>query len=169
MDIQTLASTVEGKIKQQFGDALLKTEMHYDFPVYYINSQQIIEVLRFLKEDPELNFYFLTTLTGLHYPDQKGEELGVMYQLHNLTQNWRIRLKAFVPIENPVIGTATVLWNAANWLERETFDFFGIQFSGHPNLKRILNMDEMNYHPLRKEYPLEDLSREDKNDTMFGR
>ena len=63
----------------------------------------------------------------------------------------------------------TSVFSAANWMERQEFDFFGIIFTGHPNLKRILNMDEMTYHPMRKEYPLEDGTREDKNDKMFGR
>ena len=70
---------------------------------------------------------------------------------------------------SPEIPTVTDLWLGANWMERETFDFYGVKFIGHPNLKRILNMDEMDYHPLRKEYPLEDQTRDDKDDRMFGR
>lgn len=69
----------------------------------------------------------------------------------------------------PHAPTATGLWSSANWMERETYDFFGIIFEGHPNLKRILNVDEMTIFPLRKEYPLEDNTRKDKNDELFGR
>lgn len=72
-------------------------------------------------------------------------------------------------IKDIEVPTATDLWKGANWMERETFDFYGFRFKGHPNLKRILNMDEMNYHPLRKQYPLEDGSRDDKADNYFGR
>ena len=83
--------------------------------------------------------------------------------------NVRIRFKVFTDIAKPDVFTATRLYEAANWMERETFDFFGVNFVGHPNLKRILNVDEMDYFPLRKEYPLEDQTRTDKDDEMFGR
>jgi NADH-quinone oxidoreductase subunit C len=92
-----------------------------------------------------------------------------MYMLHNLPKNLRIRLKIFFPINDPYVPTITTVFSAANWMERQEFDFFGIIFKGHPNLKRILNMDEMTYHPMRKEYPLEDGTREDKDDRYFGR
>ena len=92
-----------------------------------------------------------------------------MYQLHNLPKNWRIRIKTFFPVTNPEVPSLTPLFPSANWQERQEYDFFGIIFKGHPNLKRILNMDEMNYFPMRKEYALEDAGRDDKNDTMFGR
>jgi NADH-quinone oxidoreductase subunit C len=86
-----------------------------------------------------------------------------------MPKNNRIRVKTFFPISNPEIPSVTDIWLGANWMERETYDFFGVKFKGHPNLKRILNMDEMDIYPLRKEYPLEDQTREDKNDSMFGR
>jgi NADH-quinone oxidoreductase subunit C len=86
-----------------------------------------------------------------------------------MPKNFRIRIKTFFDINHPEIATATDLWPAANWMERETYDFFGVKFKGHPNLKRILNMDEMDIFPLRKEFPLEDQTRIDKNDSMFGR
>jgi NADH-quinone oxidoreductase subunit C len=165
----TLLNTVGDKLKAKFGDAILSAEQQYDFPVYVIRKDAIYEVLQFLKEDPEMGFTFLTTMCGLHYPDHKGNELGVMYQLHNLPKNLRIRLKTFFPVSDPQIPTVTTLFPTANWMERQEYDFFGIIFKGHPNLKRILNMDEMNYHPMRKEYPLEDGTREDKDDKMFGR
>ena len=86
-----------------------------------------------------------------------------------MPKNYRIRVKTFMDINKPEIPTATDLWLGANWMERETYDFFGVKFLGHPNLKRILNVDEMDIFPLRKEYPLEDQTRDDKDDTMFGR
>jgi NADH-quinone oxidoreductase subunit C len=86
-----------------------------------------------------------------------------------LVNNVRVRVKVFIPVANPTIPTATTLWNGANWMERETFDFFGILFEGHPNLVRILNVDDMEAFPMRKEFPLEDPNRVDKEDRFFGR
>jgi NADH-quinone oxidoreductase subunit C len=97
------------------------------------------------------------------------KQLGVIYHLHNLYKNQRVRIKTFFDINKPDVPTVTDLWPSSNWMERETFDFFGVKFKGHPNLKRILNVDEMDIFPLRKEYPLEDQTREDKSDKMFGR
>ncbi|MEK6614922.1 MAG: NADH-quinone oxidoreductase subunit C [Bacteroidota bacterium] len=165
----TLLNTINEKLKAKFSDAIISAEQNYDFPVFIIRRENLFDVVKFLKEDSEMGFEFLTTLCGLHYPDNKGQELGVMYQLHNMPKNWRIRLKTFFPIADPEVPTLTSLFSSANWQERQEYDFFGIIFKGHPNLKRILNMDEMNYHPMRKEYPLEDGTRTDKNDSMFGR
>ena len=86
-----------------------------------------------------------------------------------MPENRRVRVKTFFDINQPEIPTATDLWPSANWMERETYDFFGVRFTGHPNLKRILNVDEMDIFPMRKEYPLEDQTREDKEDRNFGR
>jgi NADH-quinone oxidoreductase subunit C len=156
-------------LKEHFPEAILSFEMHYDFPVYEVAHQEIANIISFLKNDSSTQFGFLTTLCGVHYPEKPGQELCVMYQLHNLIDNNRIRLKTFLSIDRPQLPSITHIFKAANWQERETYDFFGIEFIGHPNLKRILNMDEMNYFPLRKEYPLEDLQRDDKNDALFGR
>ncbi len=89
--------------------------------------------------------------------------------MHNLKDNLRIRFKVFTDIQHPDVYSATALFAGANWMERETFDFFGVNFVGHPNLIRVLNVDEMDYFPMRKEFPLEDQTRVDKDDDMFGR
>lgn len=134
-----------------------------------IPAPESLDVASFLFHDPELQFQFLTDLTAVHYPDRKGEELCVVYHFHNLIANKRLRLKAYVPVEAPEVPSLTPLFAGANWMERETFDFFGVRFIGHPNLTRILNVDEMDYFPMRKEYPMEDPTRIDKDDEMFGR
>ena len=162
-----LLNKVNEKLKANFADSIVSAEQLYDYPVFTIKSDVINDVLKSLKEDEELNFHFLTDLCGMQTADEK--QLGVIYHLHNMPKNLRIRLKTFVDINKPEVATATNLWPAANWMERETYDFYGVKFKGHPNLKRILNMDEMDIFPLRKEYPLEDQSRTDKNDSMFGR
>ena len=86
-----------------------------------------------------------------------------------LENNVRLIIKLYVPKESPIVPTLTALYASANWMEREAFDFYGITFTGHPRMERILNMEDMDYHPMRKEYPLEDATREDKIDALFGR
>lgn len=167
MEKQELLNKISEKLHEHFHGAVEKTELAYDFPVFYINKDKIHEVLAYLKTEPEFNFHYLTDLTGFQTADEK--HLGVIYHLHNMPKNLRVRVKTFFPMTHPEIPTATDLWPAANWMERETYDFYGVKFKGHPNLKRILNVDEMDIFPLRKEYPLEDQSREDKSDKMFGR
>ncbi|MGQ0830017.1 MAG: NADH-quinone oxidoreductase subunit C [Bacteroidota bacterium] len=169
MDKEKLLTTVKDKLKAQFGEGLISSELLYDYPVFTVKREVIIDLIRFLYNDEELAFQYLTTMAAIHYPDNAGQELGMMYQLHNLQKNLRIRLKIFFPIADPHVPTLTTVFSAANWMEREAFDFYGVIFTGHPNLKRILNMEDMTYHPLRKEYPLEDGTREDKDDRMFGR
>lgn len=162
-----LLEIVNTKLKENFADAIESAEQLYDYPVFTVKNDKVHDILKFLKEDESLNFHFLTDLCGMQTADEK--QLGVIYHLHNMPKNYRIRLKTFFDINKPEIPTATDLWPAANWMERETYDFFGVKFKGHPNLKRILNVDEMDIFPLRKEYPLEDQTRTDKKDSMFGR
>ncbi len=154
-------------IKEKYEDQILLAEMLYDFPTITLKKDRIVEIIKFLYDHPATQFQFLTTLCGIHYPE--NNQIAVMYQLHNLVSNQRVRIKIYLPADNPVVSTLTPLFPAANWMERETYDFFGVIFEGHPNLKRILNVEEMIIFPLRKEYPLEDQIRDDKNDTMFGR
>jgi NADH-quinone oxidoreductase subunit C len=157
------------KLKAQFGEDLLAAEESYGMLSVTIAREQIAEALKFLHGEPSLNFHFMTDLCGVHYPDQKDQELGMVYHLHNMLQNVRIRVKTFFPADNLVVPTATAIWSAAGWMERETYDFYGIIFEGHPDLRRILNMEEMDYFPMLKQYPLEDATRDDKSDKMFGR
>lgn len=152
-----------------FGAGVVDGRVHHGIPTFVLERGVIFEALRLLQQEPRLGFGFLTTLAGLHYPHAVGRELGVMYQLHNLPRNWRVRLKTFCPVADPVVPSITSLWPAANWMERQEYDFFGIRFQGHPDLTRILNVDDLGAFPLRKEFPLEDATRHDKADEMFGR
>jgi len=140
----------------------------YGLLTFETSREDIMQILSYLKNDKNLSFGYLTDITGIHYPEQENA-LGVIYHLHSLVNNVRVRVKVFIPVANPTIPTATTLWNGANWMERETFDFFGILFEGHPNLVRILNVDDMEAFPMRKEFPLEDPNRVDKEDRFFGR
>ena len=161
--------TIKQKLVSKFGEQVLGFEEPYSMLTFEAPKEINLKVLNFLYDDEELKFRFLTDLQAVHYPDQKGRELAVVYHLHNLVDNVRIRFKVFTDINTPDVYTATGLFSGANWMERETFDFYGVNFVGHPNLKRILNVDEMDYFPMRKEFPLEDQTRIDKDDEMFGR
>jgi len=165
LDSELILSRLQGK----FGQDVKPIGEPYGLLMVEVDRERIIEVLAFVKEDAELRFNYLTDITGVHYPKDQGREFCVVYHVHNMLQNKRLRLKVFLRGPEPSIPTATVLWNAANWMERETYDFFGIRFEGHPDLRRILNMDDMEAFPMRKEYPLEDPNRADKKDFYFGR
>jgi NADH-quinone oxidoreductase subunit C len=133
----------------------------------HTTREQVIGLLRLLRD--EQGFGFLTSLCAIHYPDNAGQELGIIYHLHNWADNLRLRVKIYFPKEDPHVPSATVLWPAANWMERQEYDFFGVIFTGHPDLRRILNVDDLDVFPLRKEYRLEDGTRTDKDDRFFGR
>ena len=160
---------IKERLIEKFGEQVSAFSEPYGMLTFEAPKEQNLKVLNFLYDDEELKFRFLTDLQAVHYPDDKGRELAVVYHLHNLVDNVRIRFKVFTDVNTPDVYTATGLFSGANWMERETYDFYGVNFVGHPNLKRILNVDEMDYFPLRKEYPLEDQSRSDKDDEMFGR
>ena len=164
---QALQDKILDTIKLKYEDKILHAAMLSDFLTITVKKDSIVEIIRYLYEHAEMKFQYLTTLCGIHYPEL--EQIAIMYQLHNLYNNTRLRLKIYLPESNPTAPTLTTVFQAANWMERETFDFYGVVFEGHPNLKRILNVDEMIIFPMRKEYPLEDQVRDDKNDSMFGR
>lgn len=156
------------KITARFGDKISVPSEPYGLLTFETDKETISGLLTFLKEDRELAFVYLTDITGIHYPE-KQLSIGVIYHLHSLINNVRVRIKVFLPGDKPAVPTATNLWKGANWMERETFDFFGINFEGHPDLSRILNVDDMDVFPMRREFPLEDPNRVDKKDYFFGR
>jgi NADH-quinone oxidoreductase subunit C len=161
--------TIKQRLAEKFGEQVKGFEEPYGLLTFEATKEINLKVLNFLYDDEQLKFRFLTDLCAVHYPSQPGRELAVVYHLHNLVDNVRIRFKVYTGINKPDVYTASGLFSAANWMERETYDFFGVNFVGHPNLKRVLNVEEMDYFPLRKEYPLEDQTRIDKDDEMFGR
>jgi NADH-quinone oxidoreductase subunit C len=156
-------------LKNSFGEAILSNEEQYGMLSVEVQAEKVAEIALWLRDHENIAMNFLTDICGVHFPENTGKELGAVYHLHSWTNNYRLRLKAFCSISQPNVPTLTTVFASANWMERETFDFYGIQFEGHPDLRRILNMDEMDYHPLRKEYALEDETREDKDDRYFGR
>jgi NADH-quinone oxidoreductase subunit C len=166
-------SLTNDKVKElliaKFGDLITEWEEPYGMLTFRVPAMMNIRVMQYLFDSEALGFRFMTDLTAVHYPDRKDEELAVVYHLHKLADGLRIRIKVYVPVEKPDVPTMTNLFSTANWLEREAYDFFGVNFVGHPNLIRIMNVDEMDYFPMRKEYQMEDPTRRDKDDEMFGR
>jgi len=157
------------RIQEHFSSDVISSEVNFDILTLEISASKSYEIIEFLKNDEILDCSFLTLLGGVHYPEDLNREFAIVYHLHSWRKDFRLRLKVFVPAENPSVRSIVKIYNGANWMERETYDFFGIIFEGHPNLKRILNMDDMDYFPMRKEYALEDATREDKDDRFFGR
>ncbi len=157
---------IQNSLQERFADEIISFDESSDILTVTVKKSCIVDFILFLKEN--MGYQFLTDLCGIHYPDQELQ-LGVIYHLHNFQKNERIRVKTYTSLEEPEIHTLTGIFSAANWMERETFDFFGIVFVNHPNLIRILNVEYLDYFPMRKEYPLEDPTREDKDDRYFGR
>lgn len=156
------------KLNGNFPEKIVEVPDAHGLLTVIVDVKDVIDVLRFLKKDTDLQFIHLTDITAVHYPHLE-KEFAVVYHIHSLVHHIRIRVKVFLSGPNPEIPTATVVWKGANWMERETFDFFGVNFIGHPDLRRILNVDDMEVFPMRKEYPLEDPNRVDKKDLYFGR
>lgn len=156
------------KINDKFPEGVALIGEPFGLLTFETNRDYIIDLLTWLKNETVLQFGYLTDITAIHYPEQENP-IGVIYHLHSLVNNVRVRIKVFLPADDVHIPSATVIWNGANWMERETYDFFGVIFDGHPDLHRILNVDDMEAFPMRKEYPLEDPNRVDKKDYFFGR
>jgi len=159
---------VLNNIATQFTDKVTVVGEPFGLLTLQTSTETITDLLSFLKSSPVLQFIYLTDITAVHYPEQELT-IGVVYHLHSLVNNVRVRIKVFIDGDNCHIPTATNLWNGANWMERETYDYFGVIFDGHPDLRRILNVDDMTAFPMRKEFPLEDPNRVDKKDYFFGR
>jgi len=155
-------------LTEKFGEKIAGVNEPYGLLTFETTKDIIINVLAFLKENSLVSFNFLTDITAVHYPEKK-HGIAVVYHLHSMVSKMRVRIKVFIDTHHPEIPSATTLWSAANWMERETYDFFGVNFEGHPDLRRILNMDDLGVFPMLKQYPLEDPNRVDKKDEYFGR
>ena len=131
----------------------------YDFrgdETITVSGESLLEVMRRLKEDPAFDFNLLMDLGGVDYLTfgEKRPRFEVVYHLYSTGKNHRIRVKVPIEEKEPSVPSLVRIWPAADWYEREVWDLFGIRFTGHPNLKRILMYDEFVGHPLRKDYPV---------------
>ncbi|NPA90997.1 MAG: NADH-quinone oxidoreductase subunit D [Chloroflexi bacterium] len=143
-------------LRQRFPDAVLATEEFRGDQVVTVRADRLLDVARFLRDDPELRFNYLVDVTSydrLHLGETP--RFATVYQLHSMPYNRRLRLLVPVPNDtNPVVPSVVELWPGANWMEREIYDLMGIRFQGHPDLRRILLPHNWDGHPLRKDYPL---------------
>jgi NADH-quinone oxidoreductase subunit C len=155
-------------ITREFPESVVSSSEPYGMLTVEVKKDDIKKIIHYLK-DSSLEINFLTDICGIHYPEFPEKEIGVVYHLHNMMTNFRLRLKIFMSRENIEVDSLVELYAGANWMERETYDFFGIKFKGHPDLRPILNMEDLGYHPMLKEYRLEDGTRTDKDDAKFGR
>lgn len=144
-------------LKEKFGSSISKAVMPgtypTDVPIIYVKAEKIVEVLEFFKNDSRFKYDFLADLTATdESPEQKRFE--IVYNLFSHEKRWRIRVKVKVK-EGEEVPSIHKVWPGANWSEREVWDMFGVRFTGHPNMRRILLDNRWEGHPLRKDYPLQ--------------
>jgi NADH-quinone oxidoreductase subunit C len=137
-----------------FSDAIERVVVDRGEITFHVRRERLVEVADKLLHDPALRFEICTGVSGVHYPQEQGRELHAVYHMLSITHNRRIRLEVSVPDADPHIPSLTGVYPANNWHERETWDFFGIVFDGHPALTRIEMPDDWLGHPQRKDYPL---------------
>lgn len=137
-----------------FTEAVQRVTVHRDQLVLHIARERLPEVAAALRDDPELRFELCCGVSGVHYPEDSGRELHAFYPLMSITHNRRIALEVACPDDDPHIPSLFGVYPTCDWHERETYDFFGIIFDGHPGLTRIEMPDDWTGHPQRKDYPL---------------
>lgn len=142
------------KLKTQFDGAVGEALEFVSQISVRIEPARIVEICNFLRDDPETSFNYLSDLTCVHYPMRHEAPLEVVYNLYSIPRNERLRLKVSIT-ESSGVDSVTGVWPSANWMEREVYDLFGVNFKNHPDLRRILLPPDWEGHPLRKDYPLE--------------
>jgi NADH-quinone oxidoreductase subunit C len=141
-------------IQQQLGAKVLETLQAQGDDIVILERAGLRESFRLLKENSQSSFDFLSDITAVDYWQKKELRFEVVYQITSLKNRRRLRVRVPVPESDPTVESLTPLWRGANFLEREVWDLFGIRFTGHPDLRRILLYDEFQGHPLRKDYPV---------------
>ncbi len=143
-------------LKAKFPESFLEITDFRDMLTIHIRGEQALDLLRTLKTDPRFAFNFLADITAVDHLELGGySRYAVVYHLLNQYEARRIVVRAWVDEEHPSLPSAYSLWKTADWQEREVYDLFGIEFTGHPDLRRIMNPDDFQHHPLRKNYPLQ--------------
>jgi NADH-quinone oxidoreductase subunit C len=148
------AEALLAAVGEAFGDRIRATHQHCGDATITIAREHALDIFAALRDRPEFAFEFLMDLTAVDYLGQTPR-FEVVCHLYSLTHNHRLRVKTRVAEDEPWVHSLTGLWKSANWMERECWDFFGIRFVGHPDLRRILMYEQFVGHPLRRDYPVE--------------
>jgi len=146
--------------------AIEKVVVHRNEVTFFVRREDLLAVAQTLRDDESLRFEFCSGVSGVHYPNDEGRELHAVYHLLSMTHNRRIRLEVTCPDADPHIPSVVAVYPTNDWHERETYDFFGIIFDGHPALTRIEMPDDWPGHPQRKDYPLGGIPVEYKGATI---
>jgi NADH-quinone oxidoreductase subunit C len=147
-------------------DAIEKVVLHRGQITFFVRREELLSVVQQLRDDAALRFEYCSGVSGVHYPNDEGRELHAVYHLLSLTHNRRIRLEVTCPDSDPHVPSVVSVYPTNDWHERETYDFFGIIFDGHPALTRIEMPDDWPGHPQRKDYPLGGIPVEYKGATI---
>lgn len=150
-----MAQIVLDRLRRKFGAAILETHNQHGNETAVVERARLTEIAEFLRDDRELQFNLPVDCTAVDFWQRKEPRFEVIWHLYSIPRKHRIRLKVRVTEENPVVPALTLVWPGMNWHEREAWDLYGIRFTGHPNLKRVLMYEEFVGHPLRKDYPID--------------
>ena len=143
------------KVKTDQGEGIASSEVNLGDSVLFVGPERIHDIAEYLKNDPDLNFDYLSNITGADYLNEEREpRFEVVYELHSIEKNHSIRIRVGLDEEAPTIPTVSDLWKGAHYPERELFDMFGFNVEGHTNLSRLIMPEEWEGNPLRKDYPL---------------
>lgn len=145
--------TIIDRLQAQFSSSIRGSEEFRNDLTVTVHAADVVDVARFLRDDPPLAFDMLIDVCGVDRA-REGERFEVVYTLYSLQHKVYLRLKVLANEDHPAVPSLTGVWPAANWHERETFDMFGIKFMGHPDMRRLYMPEEFEYYPLRKDFPL---------------
>jgi len=166
-DLDAMADSFDAALRAEgIDDAIEKVVVHRGEITFYIRRQHLLRTVQQLRDDAALRFELCSGVSGVHYLEDTGRELHAVYHLLSMTHNRRIRLEVACPDADPHIPSVVAVYPTADWHERETYDFFGIIFDGHPALTRIEMPDDWPGHPQRKDYPLGGIPVEYKGATI---
>jgi NADH-quinone oxidoreductase subunit C len=150
----TIADELERALGGNLGDAVERVVVDRDELTFHVKRERLLDVAQLLRDDPALRFELSLGVSGVHYPHLVGEELHAVIHLCSITHNRRLRVEVSCPDDDRHIPSTVSVYPTHDWHERETWDFFGIIFDGHPALTRIMMPDDWDGHPQRKDYPL---------------